>query len=128
MIHKGLICQLCSLVVAGLGKQICPGPSHRPKGCSWVRLGVNGSCSEGGISCRRSSDTPQLLLLLNQNKKVKFGSFPQNVNLGTVQKRKPYLSDLFLLSYYTKSGKTKTLGSGKCKISRRFGSIFSSMQ
>lgn len=48
---------------------------------------VNVSCSEGGIpTVRRSSDTPQFLLLLNQDKKVKFGSFPQNVNLGTIQK------------------------------------------
>lgn len=41
MIHKGLICQLCSPAVAELGKQIYPRPSHRPKGYSWVRLGVN---------------------------------------------------------------------------------------
>lgn len=78
--------------------------------------------------CRRSSDTLQFLLLLNPDKKVKFGSFSQNVNLGTVQKRKPYLNDLCLLSYYTKSGKTKTLGSGKSIDSRRFESIFSYVQ
>lgn len=67
---------------------------------------------------------------MNQDEKVKFGSFLRDVNLETIQKRKPHFNGVDFVSVFLlhKNGKTKASGSAKYKICIRFESIFNYVQ